>query len=113
MDDRADKKKADDPFTGSGGGGAVDDLTPPTMKYGPGMTSSHGGVPLDVTLPNNPSPSAPAGDLTRLGATQIATPKTQHEKPDFTAARPANSINTSQLTTVVGDVVAQDLSSEK
>src|SRR5438046_4847422 len=108
MDERADKKKAEDPFTGGSGGGAVDDLTPPTMKYGPGMTSSHGSPALDPTLPNSPP-----GELTRLGATQVATPKTQHEKPDFTTTRQHPTIGAAQIATVIGDVLAQDLSSEK
>lgn len=120
MDNRPDKKP-DDPI-GGGGGGAVDDLTPPTIKYGAGAANTpappNAGAPgtvgpvQDATIPN-----APAGELTRLGATQLAPAKaTRIEKPDFSGTRqhgPSATLGTHQIATVIGDVVIQDLSTEK
>ncbi len=117
MDNKKDKKNAAASFPT--GGGAVDDLTPPTMQ---------GGMP---TMPMAPPPGAMGGssatqntlpgdnlDRTMVGPTQTLPVKPPaHGSAKTVATSPGRSgvatLTGDDIATIVGDVPMQDLSSEQ
>src|SRR5579862_3952421 len=116
----ADSTKNDDVFA-SGGGGAVDDLTPPTMKY------ADGGVPTQNIPPPSSADSTPDAnkksgelDATMVGPASPQSPKARPGRTSEALKVPARSGFTASGTvaghgvgTIVGDLIQQDLSSEK
>src|ERR1043165_1098928 len=119
MDNRSDPKKDDDPFSGAGGG-AVDELTPPTMKYGPGSLPTQAlPPPTGVNPSSSPANSEREMDPTMVGPAQ-PSPKARAGRSSEALNVPARASGLSATVaghaaaaTIVGDVPTQDLSGEK